>query len=309
MKDRFQREIDYLRISVTDRCNLRCLYCMPGGINKIDKELIIRDEDIISICEQAVTLGIKKVRITGGEPLVRKNIYDLIQKINNIEGIEEIVITTNGTLLLGNVHKLRSSGVKRVNLSIDSLQQETQKRISNTDTIIDYSALIKELNEHNISPIKINTVLLKNINDHEVINLIKFSEKFNVQLRFIELMPFESDQFNYEDYYISKEDLIETYNFTFVRKVNNVEYYTYNNFEFGFINSISSKFCSECNRIRLTSDGYIKPCLHSNKEIPIKDKVNQKDIIKEAILNKPKQHSLDKEYTTKSKRSMNKIGG
>lgn len=309
MKDRFQREIDYLRISVTDRCNLRCLYCMPDGIQKIEKEKVISDEDIIEICKTAVTLGIKKIRITGGEPLVRKGIYNLITKINQIKGIEEIVLTTNGVHLLGNVKRLKEAGVKRVNLSIDSLKISTQKQISNSNQNFDYETLILELKQYDICPIKINTVLLKGLNDSEMIDLLHFSEKHKLLLRFIELMPFESDNFKYDDYYIGKDEVIKKHHFTFSRKENNVDYYKHNNFEFGFINSISSKFCEDCNRIRLTSDGYIKPCLHSQKEILIKDQKDIKTILTKAIQNKPKQHSLDQDYTSKSKRSMNKIGG
>ena len=313
MKDTYNREIDYLRISVTDRCNLRCLYCMPDGIETIDKEKIIRNEDILQIVKEASKTGIKKVRITGGEPLVRKGIYELIRQIKDTKGIEEVVLTTNGILLQGHVKALKSAGVSRVNLSIDSLNPDTVNSIVGSKIDFSYKNLIKELHNHQITPIKINTVLLKGINDHELLDFYRFSDEFDCEVRFIELMPFESDGFDYKDYYISKEDVLKKHAFKLSRKSNNVEYYSLedNNKEIGFINAVSSKFCEACNRLRLTSDGYIKPCLHSSKELLIKGKTSEEvlKVIKDAIQEKPKQHKLDKSYTNSSKRSMNKIGG
>ena len=310
MKDTYGREIDYLRISVTDRCNLRCLYCMPKGIEKIEREKILRDEEIIRVVDEASKEGIKKVRITGGEPMVRKNIIPLISKINEVKGIEEIVLTTNGTLLLGNVEALKKAGVKRINLSIDSLRKERIKKITHSEESINYYQIINELIEHKISPIKVNVVLLKGINDDEILDFLYFAQQFNLVIRFIELMPFESDNFDYEKYFISKEEIIMEYDLVYESRKNNVEYYLWHDQKIGFINSISSKFCEECNRLRLTSDGYIKPCLHSNKEYYVKDEdINVKEVIQKAIKEKPKQHDLDKEYQPKSKRSMNKIGG
>lgn len=314
MKDSYNREIDYIRISVTDRCNLRCLYCMPDGIKQISHNEIVRDEDIIKVIKEAVTIGIKKVRITGGEPLIRKGIYELITKITRIKGIKEIVLTTNGTLLIGNVKKLKEAGVSRVNISLDSLNQKLLKTISNSNINLDYDTLLKELKKHEITPIKINVVLLKGINDDEIMDFYKFSIKHDVIVRFIELMPFEASTFKFDDYYISKEDILQKNTELIMdSKTNNVEFYrTKNNSKtIGFINAISSKFCEECNRLRLTSDGYIKPCLHSSGELYIKDKTKEEIIgqLKEAIQKKPKQHSLDKEYKDQAKRSMNKIGG
>lgn len=314
MKDKYDREIDYLRISVTDRCNLRCLYCMPDGIKQIEKEKIISDEDIIKVVEESVKVGIKKVRITGGEPLVRKGIYELISKINSVEGINEIVLTTNGLNLIGNVEKIKKAGISRVNLSLDTLNRNKLKNISNTSLEFDYKTLILELHKYNVVPIKINCVLLKGINDDEIMDFYNFSLDHNVEVRFIELMPFESESFQYKDYYVSKDELLTKYtDLQLHSKSKNVEYYkTPDNVKtIGFINAVSSKFCEDCNRLRLTSDGYIKPCLHSSSEIYVKGKSKEEVItkLKEAIKTKPKQHSLDKNYSNQAKRSMNKIGG
>ncbi|MFK5883495.1 MAG: radical SAM protein, partial [Candidatus Izemoplasma sp.] len=157
MKDNYQRNIDYIRISVTDRCNLRCLYCMPDGTDLKTHDEIIRDEEIIDTVRSGVELGITKVRITGGEPLVRRGIYELIKKISLIKEINEITITTNGLLLIGNVKKLKDAGINRVNFSLDTLDNEKFKFITNTDQILDYEALIEELIEFDLQPIKINT--------------------------------------------------------------------------------------------------------------------------------------------------------
>ena len=314
MKDTYNREIDYLRISVTDKCNFRCLYCKPHDMEDISTDEILTNDQILTVVNQAVKVGIKKVRITGGEPLIRKDIYELISSINNIPEIEEIVLTTNASLLSGNIKKLKDAGIKRVNISIDTFKSDTFHDITNRKQMVDYMSVIDELIEYNVVPIKINCVLLKGINDDEILDFYRLAERKNVQVRFIELMPFESTIFDYEDYYISKEDILNKYPLLkFRNKSNNVEYYTYDDSEttIGFINAISAKFCESCNRLRLTSDGYLKPCLHSSTEIDIKNKQNKEliETIKKAIKEKPEDHSLDKDYKKQSKRTMNKIGG
>ena len=314
MKDQYNREIDYLRISVTDKCNFRCLYCKPSDMDDISHDEIISNEEIVDIVKQAVKTGIKKVRITGGEPLLRKDIYSLIEEINKINEINEIVLTTNASLLNGNVKRLKQAGIKRVNISIDTFKDSVFKEITNVNKTIDYQSIIDELKVHQLVPIKVNCVLLKGINDDEILDFYRLGSQKDVLVRFIELMPFESNKFKYKDYYISKEEILKKYpKFTFLNKSNNVEYYTYNNEEatIGFINAISAKFCESCNRLRLTSDGYLKPCLHSSREIDVRNK-NAEELLEQirtAIKEKPEDHSLDKDYKKQSKRTMNKIGG
>jgi len=315
MKDGFKREIDYLRISVTDRCNLRCLYCMPEGIqNKKDHSEIMRDEEIIDVVEESVKIGITKIRITGGEPLLRKGIYNLISKINNVEGIKEITITTNAILLVGNVKKLKEAGVSRVNFSLDTLDSEKFKFISNTTLTLDYVALIEELIEYDMKPIKINAVLLKGFNDSEIPGFIELANKYDISIRLIELMTIGHLSFDYDKYYISKDDILKRYpELKFNKKDNVSEYYKVdgNKGFIGFINPISHKFCSDCNRIRLTADGHLKPCLHNNSEIMIKEVEGELllEKLKEAIKSKPVSHKLDESKDNRSDRSMNKIGG
>lgn len=315
MKDTFKREIDYLRISVTDRCNLRCLYCMPDGIqDKKERDEIMRDEEIINVVVESVKLGITKIRITGGEPLLRKGIYELIRKIKNVDGIKEITITTNAILLVGNVRKLKEAGVSRVNFSLDTLDSEKFKFISNTTLTLDYESLIEELIEQDLQPIKVNAVLLKGFNDSEIPGFIDLANKYDISIRLIELMTVGHLNFDYDKYYISKDDILKRYKeLKFVRKDSVSEYYRVdgNKGFIGFINPISHKFCSECNRIRLTADGHLKPCLHNNNEILIKDIQGEPlfNKLREAIHTKPVSHTLDESKENRSDRPMNKIGG
>ncbi len=314
MKDTFKREIDYLRISVTDRCNLRCLYCMPDGIEKKEHDSILRDEEIINVVKESVKIGITKIRITGGEPLVRKGIYSLIKKINEIDGIKEITITTNATLLIGNVKRLKDAGISRVNFSLDTLDEEKYKFITNSAITLDYEILIKELIKYEMLPIKINVVLLKGFNDNEIFDFIDLADKYNVLIRLIEVMPIGHLKFDYNKYYISKDELLKSYpELIFYRKDSIAEYYKVEgkNGLIGFINPISHKFCASCNRIRLTADGHLKPCLHNNNEINIKniDKNLVSSKLVEAIKAKPLSHTLDRDLKSISDRPMNKIGG
>ena len=314
MKDPFEREIDYLRISVTDRCNLRCLYCMPDGIEKKTHDEILRDEELIEIVKESVKLGISKIRITGGEPLVRKGIYNLIKKISDVKGIKEVTITTNATLLNGNVKRLKEAGISRVNFSMDTLNTEKFQYITKSKLTLDYENLIKELIQYELLPIKINAVLLRGFNDMEIPEFIELADKYDLIIRFIELMPVGHLDFDHEKYYISKKEVLEKYQeLDFYKKDIIADYYKVKGKKgiIGFINPISHKFCENCNRLRLTADGHMKPCLHNNNEVYVKD-VDRgllADKIVEAINAKPKSHTLDESIDNRSDRPMNKIGG
>ncbi len=314
MKDQYLREINYLRISVTDRCNLRCFYCMPDGIEKVSHNEILRDEEILDIVKEATKIGITKIRITGGDPLVRKGIYNLISKIKKVKGINEITLSTNGTLLVGNVKKLKDSGISRVNFSLDTLDKETFKKITKSNTVFPYHKLIKELQDNNMLPVKINTVLLRGINDHEIDDFINLADELDISIRFIELMPVGHLDFDYDKYYISKEEILKRYpNILFSRKELIAEYYTFKNKkgEIGFISPISHDFCEYCNRLRLTSTGLIKTCLHHNNEIDVKKQSKEEILkgLKQALKTKEKKHHLNETDKITSNKSMNKIGG
>lgn len=314
MKDPFEREIDYLRISVTDRCNLRCLYCMPDGIEKKTHDEILRDEELIEIVKESVKLGISKIRITGGEPLVRKGIYNLIKKISDVKGIKEVTITTNATLLNGNVKRLKEAGISRVNFSMDTLNTEKFQYITKSKLTLDYENLIKELIQYELLPIKINAVLLRGFNDMEIPEFIELADKYDLIIRFIELMPVGHLDFDHEKYYISKKEVLKKYQeLDFYKKDIIADYYKVKGKKgiIGFINPISHKFCENCNRLRLTADGHMKPCLHNNNEVYVKDVDRNllSDKIVEAINAKPKSHTLDESIDNRSDRPMNKIGG
>lgn len=314
MKDSQGREINYLRISVTDRCNLRCFYCMPDGVTKISHDEILRDEEIVQIVTEAVKTGITKVRITGGDPLVRKGIYKLIRKVSDIKGIKEVVISTNGTMLVGNVHKLKEAGISRVNFSLDTLNEKKYLDITKSKDMLDYDSLIKELKDNGLLPIKINAVLLRGINDTEIPEFIEFVDKYDVSVRFIELMPVGEIDLEYDKYFISKDEVLKNYpQLKFKRKESIAEYYSVLNKkgEIGFITPISHDFCEECNRLRLTSEGKLRPCLHHNKEISVKSKSKEEILegLREAIKSKDVGHNLNDKVKVVSKRPMNKIGG
>ena len=314
MKDQFNRTINYLRVSVTDRCNLRCFYCMPEeGITKKDHTEILRDEEILEAVHAAVKLGITKIRITGGEPLVRKGIYELIAKIRALKGVTEVVITTNGILLKDNIKKLKHAGISRVNLSLDTLSEKTYQKITKSRTMPDYYGIIESLIEHDMTPIKVNAVLLKGINDHEVAAFIELADRYDLRVRFIELMPIGHLPFDYDKHFISKDAILNRYK-TLKPEIKDgvAHYYTSDNKrgKIGFINPISHKFCATCNRIRMTADGKIKPCLHTNEELSIKNltQVQLQEQLTRAINNKPLSHRLSNK-SAPIHRTMNKIGG
>lgn len=312
MKDQYLREINYLRISVTDQCNLNCFYCMPDKIEPLKLNEKLSDEEIIKIVKEATKIGINKIRITGGDPLVRIGIYDLIKAISNVEGINEITLSTNGTLLIGNVKKLKASGVKRVNISLDTLDQDKFKQITKSNTSLDYHRLIQELIKEDMKPIKINTVLLKGINDNEIDDFINLADQYDISVRFIELMPIGHLDFDYDQYFISKQEILNRYpRLLFNRKELIAEYFTYpdKKGEIGFISPITHQFCEYCNRLRLTSDGSIKTCLHYNDEISLRNKSKEQILteLKHALNKKEEKHKINENIT--STRPMHKIGG
>lgn len=319
MKDSYGRNIDYLRISVTDRCNLRCIYCMPPeGIELKEHEDILRFEEIISIVKAAASLGIKKIRYTGGEPLVMHNIEKLIYETSKIPGIEEIAMTTNGMLLNDMAKDLKKAGLKRVNISLDTLNKAKFKsitRIGNLETVLKGIDRCLELG---MNPVKINTVLLKGFNDTEFDDFLRLIKNTPLEIRFIELMPIGEAVKFYEKTKISFNELLDAH--PELIEIETPENSTAKMYriegskgKIGSINPISCKFCSGCNKIRLTSTGSIKPCLHSKEEIDVKKYVNNsillKDALETAILNKPKEHFLEEEKVTRSEKVMYQIGG
>lgn len=331
--DNLGREISYLRVSITDRCNYRCIYCKPEEpFEFIPHEEILRYEEIVEIIEEAVNLGVTKVRITGGEPLARKGVVDFIKKLREIKKLEDISLTTNGFFLSEYAEKLKDAGLNRVNISLDSLQEEKYKKITRGGSLEKALKGIDSALKAGLWPIKINTVLIKGINDDEVEDFVRLTLRRPLNIRFIELMPSgEELKDNYWDKFISvleiKESLAEKYSFRPIN-INSgngpAKYYQIKGGQgtIGFITALSQHFCETCNRIRLTSEGKLRPCLFSNKEVDIKQAIRNaktddkiirskiiRDNIREAINIKPEGHKLNKKFSNRDFFKMSKIGG
>jgi len=331
--DNFGREISYLRVSITDRCNYRCIYCKPEEqFEFIPHEEILRYEEIVEIIEEAVNLGVTKVRITGGEPFARKGVVDFIKKLREIKKLEDISLTTNGFFLSEYAEKLKDAGLNRVNISLDSLQEEKYKRITRGGSLEKALKGIDSALKAGLLPIKINTVLIRGINDDEVEDFVRLTLGRPLNIRFIELMPSgEELKDNYKDKFISvlgiKESLAEKYPFRPI-DINSgngpAKYYQIKGGQgtIGFITALSQHFCKTCNRIRLTSEGKLRPCLFSNMEVDIKqairnaktdDKIIRSKIIRnyieKAISIKPEGHKLNEKFSNRDSFKMSKIGG
>jgi len=322
--DEYGRKINYLRISITDRCNLRCTYCMPsGGIPLINHTDVLRYEEIIKLAHLAYELGFTKFRITGGEPLVRKGVPSLVASISGFGNDIDLSLTTNGVLLSKYTNELKSAGLQRINVSLDTLNREKFKQISRFDLFQDVIDGIKNSIEVGFDPIKINVVVVRSFNYDEILDFVEMTKDQPLWVRFIELMPFSRSELSLEDFVSADEmkDKIETrYNLTLINGTDNsapAKDYNVEGHEgqIGFIAPLSKKFCDNCNRIRLTADGRLLPCLMSEIEIDIKTPLREgasnnelKDIIQSAMQQKPKEHKLCADGD-KVKRAMSRVGG
>ena len=318
MKDQFGRKINYLRISVTDLCNLRCIYCMPKeGIPKIQHEDILSVEEIEEIVKVFVKLGVNKIRLTGGEPLVRKGILDIVERIGKLEGIRDFAMTTNGLLLKEYAKDLRALGLKRVNISLDTLDDKKYSSITRIGSLQRVMKGIEAAKEVGLTPIKINTVLVGGFNDDEIEDLVRLTEKEEIDVRFIELMPIGEAIKLKADHFLSNEIVLQRV--PSLIKIDGEDpsspavYYKLPNGKgkVGLINPVSCKFCKNCNRVRLTSQGKLKLCLHSDVEIDLREALRRgqaiEKIIMDAISKKPESHNLeDGVYVSKK---MYQIGG
>ncbi|MCL2410143.1 MAG: GTP 3',8-cyclase MoaA [Treponema sp.] len=330
--DSFGRKLDYLRVSITDRCNLRCFYCMPSqGVPLKQHNSILRFEEIIKIIKIMADLGISKVRITGGEPLVRKGIPSFFNSIKSIKGIETFSFTTNGLLLgsyLDETEVLCEDSLPNsVNISLDSLDNLRYKKItrsedSNPEVI---TANIDRLLKKNVM-VKINSVIIKSVNEQDILPLAALAKDKNIAVRFIELMAIGRASSKYKPVYAAEiADLIQKKYGNFTPYSDSIGsgpavYYNLPDFKgkIGFINPVTKNFCKTCNRLRLTSDGFLKLCLANNTEIDLKkmlrgdfSEIEFINSIKEYILEKPQFHNFsDTICSSKNKhQSMSKIGG
>jgi cyclic pyranopterin phosphate synthase len=319
MRDNYGRDINYLRISVTDRCNLRCIYCMPEkGIESLVHDDILRFEDTLKIVKAAASLGINKIRYTGGEPLVMKDIDKLIYETSKIPGIDDISITTNGILLSDMAADLKKAGLNRVNISLDTLNYDKFRSITRVGNLDKVMESIYKCLSLGLTPVKINTVLLRGINDTEFVDFLNLIREIPVEIRFIELMPIGEGVKMYEKNKLSFIELLELHpELTQIQTPKSSTAMLYKlegaKGKIGFISPVSCKFCSDCNKIRLTSTGTIKPCLHSKEEINLRKYLNNEEmlmnVLKSAIYNKPLEHHLQEESVSRSIKVMSQIGG
>lgn len=317
MIDTHGREITYLRLSVTERCNLRCRYCMPeDGICKMDRVDLLTEEEMIQAVEAAASLGIKKLRITGGEPLVKCNILSICQRAAAVDGIQEVCITTNGTLLPKLAVPLKEAGVKRINLSLDTLNPDKYAHITRRGTLKDALAGLQAALDAGFEKIKINAVLIGGFNDDEILPMAELTKQYPVDVRFIELMPIQDhDEFG-ESAFIPCKKIIEKLPEAIPQKRDGGVARLYQlpgaKGNIGLISPLSDHFCGSCNRLRLTADGKLKPCLHSAEELSIRglSKEEMREQFRRAILAKPTCHSeLSHASRSQAGRNMNQIGG
>lgn len=301
--DKYNRTIDYARISVTDRCNLRCKYCIPSDCN-YEHHDIMSNDDILKICKSLANNNIKKIKITGGEPLVRNDIVKLINDIKNIKNIEQVTITTNGVLLSKYIDDLLRVNIDGINISIDALDRELFKDITGFDKIDEILNSIDIACKKGFKNIKINCVLIKDLNESEYEKIARLAKDRDICVRFIEMMPIGLGK---EYNTVLADDvkrLLEKKFGKFTVDTNKygngpANYFKVENFKgrIGFIGAISHKFCENCNRVRVTSQGKLKTCLHFNSGTNLLEYVNSKeldDVVKNAIYNKYEEHQFEK---------------
>lgn len=328
LTDLFARTISYLRVSLTDQCNLRCVYCSPKEISeKLTCTELLRYEEILRVIKVAVQLGIRKVRLTGGEPLVRKNVISFIDRLAAIPQLDDIRLTTNGVLLEQLGEELYRTGIRKLNISLDTLQRDRYEKITGVDLFNRVWKGIEKVQEIGFAPIKINIVALKGVNDDEFVDFARLAMTTSLKIRFIEFMPIGKETIWGKENYISSADIKEM-----LRPLGELKAVKGAHMDgpaqifrlkgaegegsIGFISAISHKFCDKCNRLRLTSEGKLRSCLLSDSETDLKrilraggsDEDIKQALIK-TILDKPKGHTILEEDGLNCHGRMSRIGG
>ncbi|MCJ7426782.1 MAG: GTP 3',8-cyclase MoaA [Dehalococcoidales bacterium] len=324
LSDSFQRPINYLRISVTDRCNLRCVYCMPvGGVCPLAHDDILRYEEILTIARAAAEMGIDKIRLTGGEPLVRAGLPELVAMLAAIGTINDISLTTNGVLLARYAAELKSAGLNRVNVSLDSLKPDKFREITRSDAkLADVLEGIETAGRVGLEPVKLNMVVIPGVNDDEVLDFAAKTIDEEWHVRFIELMPVVGETENPQ--FVAASEMKKR-----IERLGKLEpclpsvgngpakYFRLPDARgtIGFITPVSEHFCFNCNRLRLTADGKLRPCLLSDYEVDLKGPLRGgvaaeglKKLIEEAVANKPQQHHIA-EGDVPRRRPFSQVGG
>ncbi len=329
--DSFGRRHTYLRISVTDRCNLRCRYCMPPeGIELRHRNEILTFDEIERVARLFARLGVTKVRITGGEPLVRKNLPQLVAQLAAIPGIAALGMTTNGVLLKHHAHELKRAGLTHLNVSLDTLHPERFEQIALRSHYDDVRAGIDAAITAGFVPLKLNVVVMGGVNDDELLDFVEFVRDKPINLRFIEYMPFKSNQWNaatFVSFAQMKDVLLERYELIPVLdgtlssvakefRISGIEGQRPHRGTVGFITSMSDHFCGDCNRVRLMADGSVKSCLFRKPEVNMRNALRGgatdeilATMIRSALILKPYAHAPVEELSTSENDSMIEIGG
>ncbi|OAG27839.1 GTP 3',8-cyclase MoaA [Thermodesulfatator autotrophicus] len=320
--DSHGRKITYLRVSITDRCNLRCFYCSSkDSFAKLPAEEILSYEELYRVIQAAVSVGIKRIRLTGGEPLVRKDFVSFIANLAKIPGLEDLALTTNGLLLASLAESLKKAGLRRVNISLDTLDRERYKEICGVDALDEVLSGIKKALEVGFSPVKINMVIMRGINDDEVVEMARLTLEEPLEVRFIEFMPIGTGASWEENLFIPIAETEKKLKEAFGKllpapKIGAGPAKVFSlpgaKGSIGFISAISNHFCNKCNRLRLTPEGRLRLCLFSDEEIDLKPSLREdssekalKEAFIKAVAKKPSQRSLD----LFPRRLMRSIGG
>lgn len=325
MKDQFGRSIDYIRISVTDRCNLRCTYCMPEeGVEQISHEEILTYDEIVRLCRICAGKGISKVKITGGEPLVRRRIWELIKAVKAVDGIEQVTLTTNGVLLKEQMAELSDAGISAVNISMDTLDPVMYEKIARRDELANAIAGMEEALKYPEIRVKINCVPLAGVNDEQWIPIAGLARERPLDVRFIEMMPIGQGK-----KYVGKmqDEILKR-----LEEVYGKAQMTEGNFgngpsvyaqfpgfcgKVGFISALSHKFCGECNRVRLTAEGFLKSCLQYDRGADLRERLRSQktdeeigEVVEQVIYRKPQSHHFEETDGAEfEQRQMSRIGG
>lgn len=317
--DQFGRKINYLRISVTQRCNFRCLYCMPKiPFDYQPKENLLSFEELFLFVKAAIDEGIEKIRITGGEPLLRKDLSIFIKMISDYKSDIDLAITTNGFLLKDFAKDLKNAGLKRLNISLDTLDHKKAKTLAQKDVLDSVLAGIEEALNLDLK-VKLNTVALKNLNDNELLSLLEFAKSKKAQIRFIEFM--ENTHAYGKLQGLTRDEILQIlsqkYQIQLIKKDQKapVSIYKADDYEFGIIDPHSHEFCDSCNRIRLSAEGLLIPCLYFDEALSIKEAIRRGDvkaaveILQEVLRNKPEKNKWSVEDNETSSRAFYQTGG
>ena len=323
--DQYHRVATNLRVSVTDVCNLRCLYCMPEEMDFAETDQIMTFEEIIRLVNIAVGLGVNKVRLTGGEPLVRRGLASLIEQLLAVPGLSDISLTTNGVGLERQAQTLYDVGLRRINVSLDALSESKFAEITRRNLLGKVLAGLENARLIGFDPIKINAVPMRGFSEDEVLELVSFARNNGYEMRFIEFMPLDADDIWAKDIFVPNSELKKRINEIFPLENENGRslHQTAQNYHFqdgkgkvGFISSVSEPFCGDCNRVRLTADGKFRNCLFALEEkdvlTPLRNGASDQHIeklMKESVASKAIGHMINSNQYTKPDRNMSMIGG